>query len=352
MRVRYARAALVVGAGLLAVLPTPAARVEALYARRFYPALQNLLTPLSDSVPFAVFDLLLAGVAACVGMWWIMALRRPGAGGRPRAVAAAGLRTIALAAGIYLVFLLVWGFNYRREPLAAKLGHDAGRVTSHALGELGVETADRLNALYAAAPRAAWPALDALPARLGPAFEHVQRRLGGGRTAVVGVPKTTLLGPYFEWAGIDGMISPFTLEILVNDAVLPFERPYVVAHEWAHLAGYAAESEASFVGWLTCLAGDDASRYSAWLYLLPRVVRHLDETGRARVWGRLAPGPAADLRAVALRLRGAVPVVQRNANRIYDSYLRANRVEAGIASYGEVIDLVLGTTSWRSLPAR
>ncbi len=348
--VRHPRAALVVAAGLLAVLPTPSSWVEALYSRRLYPTLQNLLTPLSGFVPFALFDLLLAGAAACVGVWWIAAMRR--AGGRPRALLVAGRRTIVLAAGIYLVFLLVWGFNYRREPLAAQLGHDARRVTSRALGELGVETADRLNDLYAAVPRAAWPDLDALPARLGPAFERVQRQLGSDRTAVVGAPKATLLAPYFGWAGIDGMISPFTLEILVNDAVLPFERPYVVAHEWAHLAGYAAESEASFVGWLTCLAGDDASRYSAWLYLMPRVVRHLDEEGRGRVWGRLAAGPAADLRAVALRLRDAVPFVQRNANRVYDRYLRANRVEAGIASYGEVVDLVLGTTSWRSFLER
>ena len=350
--VRHARAALIVAAGLLAVLPTPSSWVEALYSRRFYPPLQNLLTPLSGSIPFALFDVLLAGAAACIGVWWVAALRRAGAGGRPRAVLAAGLRTIALAAGVYLVFLVVWGFNYRREPLAAKLGHDARRVTSQALRELGVETADRLNDLYPAAPRAGWPELDALPARLGPAFERVQRQLGSDRLAVAGTPKATLLAPYFRWAGIDGMVSPFTLEILVNDAVLPFERPYVVAHEWAHLAGYAAESEASFVGWLTCLAGDDASRYSAWLYLLPRVVRHLDEEGRGRVWGRLAAGPAADLRAVALRLRGAVPVVQRNASRVYDRYLRANRVEAGIASYGQVVDLVLGTTSWRSLQER
>ncbi len=351
-RVRLAHAALIFAAGLLAVLPTPSSWVEALYSRRFYPTLQNLLAPLSGFVPFALFDLLLAGAAACVGVWWIAAVRRAGTGGLPRAVLVAGLRTIALAAAVYLVFLVMWGFNYRREPLAAKLGHDAGRVTAQALGALGVETADRLNDLYPAVARAAWPALDALPARLGPAFERVQRELGSGRAAVVGVPKATLLAPYFRWAGIAGMISPFTLEILVNDAVLPFERPYVVAHEWAHLAGYAAESEASFVGWLTCLAGDDASRYSAWLYLMPRVVRHLDEEGRGRVWGRLAAGPAADLRAVALRLRAAVPFVQRNANRVYDRYLRANRVQAGIASYGEVVDLVLGTTSWRNFPER
>ena len=348
--VRYARAALVAAAGLLAVLPTPSSWVEALYSRRLYLALQNVLTPLSNLVPFAVFDLLLVVAVAGVAGWSYRFVRRAGRGRRLRVVLRAGASTATLAAGIYLVFLLAWGLNYRREPLASKLGQEPGRVTSQALIALGLESADRLNALYPV--RAAWPAPDALPARLGPAFERVQRQLGSSRTAVAGTPKATLLTPYFRRAGIDGMVNPFALEILINEAVLPFERPYVVAHEWAHLAGYADESEASFVGWLTCLAGDEAARYSAWLYLVPRVVRHLDEAARERVWERLGAGPTRDLRAVAARVRDAVPFVQRNANRVYDRYLRANRVEAGIASYGEVVDLILGTASWRRLPER
>lgn len=47
------------------------------------------------------------------------------------------------------------------------------------------------------------------------------------------------------------------------------------------------------------------------------------------------------------------PAVSRGARRVYDQFLRANRVEAGIASYGLVVDLVLGTDEtplWRGLP--
>ena len=54
------------------------------------------------------------------------------------------------------------------------------------------------------------------------------------------------------------MTDPFFLEVIVNPDVLPIERPFVVAHEWAHLAGYADESEANFVAWLTCAHGDAA----------------------------------------------------------------------------------------------
>ena len=340
------RPALVAAAVLLALAPLPAPWIEDLYSRRLYLVAQNVITPLAGAAPFALFDLLLAAVAAGVGVRWWRAMGRAARGRRLRAALGAGWDTLALLAGVYLVFLLVWGFNYRREPLATALDHDAARVTQQAVAALAYESVDRLNALHAPAQRASWSSLDGMPERLGQAFGQVQRRLGITRVATAGTPKRTLLAPYFRRAGIDGMVSPFSLEILVNEAVLPFERPYVVAHEWGHLAGFADESEASFVGWLTCLAGDDASRYSAWLYLAPQLVRHLGEEERSRVWGRLTAGPAADLRAVAARTREAVPIVRRNASRVYDQYLKANRVEAGVASYGAVVDLVLGSRAW------
>ena len=339
----------VLAAGLLAVLPTPSTWVEQLYSRQIYLIGQNILTPLSSVATFALFDLLLVGVLVGIVGWWSGAILRAGRGRRLRATATMAFNTAVMVAGIYLLFLLVWGFNYRREPLTAKLDYDPSRVTPHALAELTAESVDRLNALYGRARLAEWSSLEDLPARLGPAFEQTQQRLGSRRTAVTGDPKASFLTPYFRRAGIDGMISPFSLEILVNQTVLPFERPYVVAHEWAHLAGFADESEASFVGWLTCLVGDDSSRYSAWLFVMPRLMGHLDEAERDRLWAQLAPGPTDDIRAVADRLSAVVPVVQRNANRVYDRYLKANRVEAGIASYGAVVDLILGTGFWRAV---
>ena len=351
----WAAAAIIAIAAIGAVAPTPAAWIEQTYSRQWYLAWQNVVTRVSSVVGFSLLDLLamivFAGLAVC---WW-RELRGSGPGPWRRTAAAMRMafRTVALAAALYLVFLAMWGLNYRREPLTAKLDYDAARISPDALASLAAESVDRLNALHAPAHAAApWPAFDELPVRLGPAFEQVQRRLGAGRTAVAGRPKATLLSAYFRRAGIDGMLSPFSLEVLVNGTVLPFERPFLVAHEWAHLAGYANEAEANFVGVLICLAGDAQSRYNAWLFLSQQLVRHLPPEARDRVWAGLDDGPRQDLRAIAARLREAVPVVRRNANRLYDRYLRANRVEAGIASYGLVVDLLLGTDgtpTWREL---
>ena len=351
----WAAAGIIALAAIGAVAPTPAAWIEQTYSRQWYLAWQNVVTRVTSVVAFSLLDLLAAIVFAGLAVCWWRELRGSGPGLRRRAVAAVRMafRTVALAAALYLAFLAMWGLNYRREPLTAKLDYDAARISPDALASLAAESVDRLNALHAPAHAAApWPAFDELPVRLGPAFEQVQRRLGAGRTAVAGRPKATLLSAYFRRAGIDGMLSPFSLEVLVNGTVLPFERPFLVAHEWAHLAGYANEAEANFVGVLICLAGDAQSRYNAWLFLSQQLVRHLPPEARDRVWAGLDDGPRQDLRAIAARLREAVPVVRRNANRLYDRYLRANRVEAGIASYGLVVDLLLGTDgtpTWREL---
>jgi hypothetical protein len=79
---------------------------------------------------------------------------------------------------------------------------------------------------------------------------------------------------------------------------------------------------------------------------MPRLVRHLGELDRGQMWELLDSGPVDDLRAIDARMSQAVPVVQRNANRVYDRYLRAHGVDAGIASYDAVVDLVVGTGRW------
>ena len=99
------------------------------------------------------------------------------------------------------------------------------------------------------------------------------------------------------------------------------------------------------------VSGQTVGRYLDLLVDL-LLVRRLPPDARDRVWAGLYDGPRADLRAIAARMREAVPVVRRNANRVYDRYLRANRVDAGIASYGLVVDLLLGTdgtATWREL---
>ena len=341
-RVFGLRSLVLIAALLAAIVPTPAEWVERAYSGGFYPFLQRHLTPLTSRLPFALFDLLVAAVVSSLAVWWAVRLIRASSGRRWRAALSMTVNTVTLVALVYLGFLMTWGLNYRRQPLRQKLDFQESRVTEEALLDLAHLSVAELNRLHELTRGVTWPRLDQLPDVLALAFARAQHHLPGARIAVTGRPKRSLLTFYFRSAAIDGMIDPFFLEILVNDGVLPFERHFVVAHEWAHLAGYADESEANFVGWLTCLAGDEAARYSGWLFLNPHLFRNLPEEDRRATSALLEAGPRRDLQAIASRLARSTPLVRRNARRLYDRFLKANRVRAGVASYGVVVELVLG----------
>ena len=312
-----------------ACVPIPAWPVERWYAQGIYPPLQRILTTASNRVPFALFDVLWVGaIAACATVSY-RCIRTAGwrRGGLRLAVMAA-----RAAAAVYVIFLATWGLNYRRVALIDKLAFDPARVTRAAAGQLGEANAATLNTLYARAHGAP----ESL-ASLAVAFDDAVRALGATRPVVPGRPKPTLLGGYFHEISVAGMTDPFLLETLIAPDLLDVERPFVIAHEWAHLAGYADESEANFVAWLACRRGDGAAQYSAALaligYAAPR--RPLNQA--------LDSGPRTDLYTIAYRYSRTNQKLRFAARQGYDAYLKANRVERGIESYDAVVQLILGT---------
>src|SRR5207237_5169951 len=85
------------------------------------------------------------------------------------------------------------------------------------------------------------------------------------------------------------------------------------------------------------------AEYSGWLFLYSELARAVSRADRAAMVSALAAGPRTDLRAIRDRYdREVSPRIADAGWRIYDSYLKANRVEAGAASYDEVVRLVLG----------
>lgn len=327
------RVGLVAVAAVLVFVPLPRPLVEAWYSQGAYPRVQAMLTPASNLSPVALADIAAALLLTVIVWMGIAGVRRRGVG---RAIArGAGAAAVGVAAG-YLLFLVLWGFNYQRVPLEDALDYSESRVTRAAAVALASEAVRQANR-----GRAAARAVTLDEQALSEALARQVQRLGAERGPAIGRPKQSLLGLYFRQAAIDGMINPFFLEIILNPDLLPMERPMVLAHEWAHLAGYAHETEASFVAWLACLQADPMARYSAWLAAYELAYAALRPEDR-RALPALDEGPRSDLRAIADRYRRSSPVVRTAARDVYDSYLRAHRVPEGIASYGAVVRLMLG----------
>ena len=339
------RVLIVMLAAAAALVPTPPDRIERLYSTGAYPFLQRAATSFSNAVPFALFDALLIVVTV---LWVAFAVREfvPKAGRRGGRLAAAlrvGGRSAVWAAALYLVFLATWGLNYRRTPFEAKLQIDSGAVTADAALQLAMTSVEELNGLYSTAHSMGFPSAADVDPVLAGALAAADRQLGGTGSVAVGRPKATILDWYFRRTATDGMTDPYFLETLISSTLLPFERPFVLAHEWSHLAGVADEGDANFLAWLACVHASKPAQYSGWLFLFAEVLSSLDAGARVKVAASLGDGPRSDLIAIRTRFEQQIsPQLAAISRRLYDRYLKANRVESGVRSYGHVVQLVLG----------
>jgi len=340
--VKILQVALIACAATAASVPIPPGPVERLYSNGAYPLIQPAVTSFSNLFPFAGFDVLVGGLAL---LWTLLAVRdfRAGSGSVLRRFLRIAMRTLVWAASLYLLFLITWGLNYRRVRLPEKLAFNPESINVDNARTMAVGVVDQINVLYGPAHAAGWVSADVVDTQLAAALERAVHEVGGRYRVEVARPKRTVFDWYFRRAAVSGMTDPFLLETLVASDVLPFERPFVVAHEWSHVAGIADEGEANFVAWLACVRGSAPHRYSGWLMLYEELLPSVGREERAAIAAALAAGPREDLRAGRERLlRNVNPRLSAAGWRFYDSYLKANRVESGAASYAEVVRLVLG----------
>ena len=142
-----------------------------------------------------------------------------------------------------------------------------------------------------------------------------------------------------------GIYSPFTVEANFNGSMPDYNIPHTLCHELSHLKGFMREDEANFIGYLACLASDKQMfRYSGyltgWVYAGNALARADWEAYRA-LYEQLCGQAKEDLaenNAFWDRYEGKVAEV---SNQMNDVYLKANRQEDGVKSYGRMVDLML-----------
>ena len=144
---------------------------------------------------------------------------------------------------------------------------------------------------------------------------------------------------------ISGYYFPWTGEAHINEAMPRSEWARVAAHERAHQRGFARENEATVMGVLACLAsGDPEVRYSGALGLFvsfDRDVARIGAEARKALWVLLPAGAADDLRAESAFWKAHEGAPARVSEKVNDTYLKAQGVTTGVASYSETTRLFL-----------
>lgn len=351
-RRRWPLALLPLAVGLQLAASASPPLVERLYSERLYRVVAATLAGALGWVPFSVGELLLWVAIGVAGAWAARTLLRlaRGRGRRRAALLTALVQAWAAAGAIYLVFVVLWGLNYRRPPYAELAGLDARPAR---VAELSAVCAR----LVAAANRAreGVPEDAAGVARLADGRSGALRRAPAGYGEDAGIAsvvsvasapaKPVLLSTAMSYLGITGIFSPFTGEANLNMTLPEPDMPFAACHELAHAHGFAREDEANYVGYLACTRHRDADfRYSGLLaasvYAMNALAR-MDRDGYARLDAERSPGVKRDLAALvawAKRYRGPAERVSKAVN---SAYLKSQGQKEGVRSYGRMVDLLI-----------
>jgi len=251
----------------------------------------------------------------------------------------------ALTAGIYFSYLTVWGFNYLREPFAAALNQESPEHLQLAdYEQLANDMIFLANKLCTSDPCPADGADD-----LRESDKAVDRSLGrvmdmARIPRIHSPPRTKFLFPggFPDVLGISGFFSPLFMEPHVNSGLTAWEFPFVIAHEKAHLAGFASEADAGFIAYLTCLtSASDTLRYSAALNILLALRQYFpEEQWRELLRAKLSQTVKNDMNARGKRIRHnheKYALFIRFSRKVNDTYLKLNSRKLGIRSYAAAL---------------
>src|SRR5206468_1190588 len=126
----------------------PADTIERVYSSDWYLRTQAVVTTASNTIPISCLDI----AVGCLLIGGIeLVISRTRSLGPKRAFKRNLVTATGAAAWLYLLFLVLWGLNYRRIPLEEKLDYDQSRLTREAAIAFTNGAVAQVNASYASA---------------------------------------------------------------------------------------------------------------------------------------------------------------------------------------------------------
>jgi len=338
--------------------PSNPALVEGVFSRGAYPVVSAFLTKINSLVPFSLFEYGLIALIAGIAIWIVAAIvhvvRSPAT---MEQFWRSTLTNLVLILGIAIMWYMVGGgLNYFRYSFAAYSGLEVQPSSVEELTGLCTDLAAEADRLGAQVTRAEDGTMVMAEGFAGSAarVQHGYAVLGDhyGGTLRAGASmraKPVRFSEVMSLCRITGLYSFYSGEANINVDTPHYSIPSTIAHESAHVCGFMREDEANYIAYVACRASGDAeTQYSGTMLALIHSLNALASTD-ADAWRQirtnLSPEVQADLaanNAYWAQYKTKVGTVAEKAN---DVHLKLNDQEAGIQSYGRMVDLLLA--DWR-----
>ncbi len=312
-----------------------------------YPAFSKkalaAIGALTGALPIALWELL----AVLLILWALYTLVRVFTQRRSILCWLSGL-VLGACVGLF-AFVGLWGLNHFAPSLGTQLGLSVREYSKEELTAATGYYAAQVSGLADAVSRdeqglSHFASFEALSAQASAGYGRLAAQYPLFSAAQAPVKKLASWRMFSQF-GITGIFVCFTAESCVNPDTHEAWLPFTMCHELAHRQSIAAEDEANFCAYLSCLENDSAEfQYSgalaAYVYCHNALYK-ADASAASSIWGSLNPGVQADIRAANAHYAQYEGKVQDAATKINDTYLKAFSEESGTQSYGEAADLLI-----------
>ncbi len=262
----------------------------------------------------------------------------------------------AVFAAIYMLHTALWGLNYYAGPLAQDMRLEVATYTLDELVEATEFYRDKANALASQVSRdpagkVSFAEFEELAQNGSKGFEaltyeHHYPIFAGSKVPV----KKLGWADMYSSMGITGVTFGLTGEACVNPQIPDVTLPFTICHEMAHRMCIAPERDANFAAFLACSVHPGLEyQYSGYFMAFRYCYNALNSLGisaSAAASARITEG-ISDLLRQDMNDYSAFFASKKNdsatrfADTVNDAYLKTSGDGSGVASYGEVVDLLV-----------
>jgi len=308
----------------------------------FYPHLSYTQRLLTKIAPLSFGDLLYTWLVFSILRWFVILIKSRGK--RYQEILIRMLKGLNLT---FILFYLLWGLNYQREPVSSALDLNIESVSDSEIKDDLLAQIKSINEVHLNLSVSKDSvvdfkkiSLDNLIPEIASSYIQISDNLGiqpYRRTSV----KSSLFSLPLSYFGFSGYLNPFTGEAQYNYNNPPSSQAMTISHEIAHQLGYASESDANLLGIYNGLkCPNDWVNYSIQLSLLQYTLSEYLQTNpedRDLFLSKLNSGILLQYRQRSKHWEQYDSSLEPIIKEAYSLFLKSNQQELGIKSYGNFI---------------